>query len=466
MTKNMGAHEIDENLVLEMVHQEVEANQKATNIEYLDTIERIQEILSEVEREKKSILEEVEELNTMISSQTVKLANMSKEQMKMQTAYDEILNQADMLSVQNNSLAKERDNLETMLKEVTARFTKAHNKETEESENKVRELSLRVERLSKDNTYLQEKLSTVMNMRNSTEDLNTLTQTQLNEMTAKYKFVADENDKLRLRLQVLFGEKNNLAALLEQRLSEIEEMKRNFKYEFERAHVENANVLREVQNELKSQQEQWAAAQNFHKEIRKDGEQGLGFIESTIGGLAFDEAELDFYGGGKHKLSVSDVLRNDSYMLSSNMIIPPSTRNLVGSERLVEADIRYLEELEERDKEIAQLREQINEIRDKALREAKSGPRLEEQVKKFTLDLRHISEKCEMLKQTSDAQRTQFEKTIRDLEEEFVVLKLSTQLESTEKDEEQLKLMKQIKMLNYQIRLYEDQIREYNKQMR
>ena len=467
MARNMGNSNIDESLASQLVDRELEANQKHANAEYLEMIEKIQDILTAVEKEKKDLEEENTELDTLLGNQATKLTQLTSEYNKLQDAYDEILQQVDLLSSQNDNLMKEKGKLERNLNDLRDEFNRVHQREIGESEEKIKELSLKVERLVQDNKQLQDQLTSTVNLRNSTEDMNTTAIHQLNETNEKYRAAEEEKDKLRARLDTLFEEKCSLATMLEERVNEMEELKREYKHEFERISLEHANTLKELQTDLKNKEEQWESTKRHSKEANGKEEQDAELEKADMEGLGLDEGDLEaFLPNNDKRVSIFDWLGKESSFNGSErdiVAVQPSTRDIpTPDHHIVEQDIQYLEELEEKDKEITQLREQLAVLREKALKEAKSNPRNEEQVKKLSLDLRHLTEKYDMLSQTSEAQRTQLEKALADLEAAFVQQKLKAQLEAAEKDEEQIRLRKQIKILNYQIKIYEEQITEYN----
>ena len=66
-------------------------------------------------------------------------------------------------------------------------------------------------------------------------------------------------------------------------------------------------------------------------------------------------------------------------------------------------------------------------------------------------------------KETFERERKKTEKNLSELTDDLINYKLKYQLEVAEKDSKELKFTKKIKILNYQIKLYEEQIRAYNK---
>lgn len=466
LAKNMENSEIDKDTMLEIVDKELDTTQKATYIEYLETIEHIEGILSAVEKEKDLLMEETDNLNLLVNSQAVKLSQLSKENAALQSAYDSILHQTDLLSAENNNLLKEKEALESNLSELKSQSARIQLKETQENEQKVKELSFKVERLAKDNRNLQDRLNSIMSLRDSSEDMNLVTLTQLNDMNSKYKLLMDENDKLRIRLDIFFAEKSNLASILEQRVHEIEDLKREFKYEYDRIKIEHANIVKELQDQLKQKEEEYQSGNRSEKELVRDQNTGLFFAESNMCGLVIDEDIDPFNNNQKKRMSINDYLQREAFpQISERDIntIPSSTRDIATSDQfIVEQDIKYLEELEEKDKEITSLREQMADLREKMSKGTNDNPKHEEKVKKLTMDLKHINEKYDMLKDNSENEKINLETALRNIEEAYVHLKLKTQLESADKDEEMLRLKKQTKLLTYQIGLYEDQIREFN----
>lgn len=74
-----------------------------------------------------------------------------------------------------------------------------------------------------------------------------------------------------------------------------------------------------------------------------------------------------------------------------------------------------------------------------------------------------MTEKISQQKENWERERKQNEKLVNELTDELVSLKLRYQNEVAQKDANDLKNTKRIKILNFQIKLYEDQITKFNK---
>ena len=462
MKKNVDKSHFDESMVLEIVDQEGDERERATHMEYLDMIENIQQVLTNVENEKTVLRDENEELATALVKQNEKTSHLQKEHQHLQNAYDDLLSQMDLCNMKKTNIEKEKAELEAKLEDLNARFEKIQKMDAEDADKKLTELTETIETLTNENRTLQDRLSSMISAKSTTEDIRNITQSQLTELTDKYKKLSDENEKMKTKLDVLYKEKQDLTNMLEARVNELDDVKKEYKNDLERISIEHASKIKELLNG--GNQERGRAITGIGNTMA----QGLTMTETNMGELNFEDNTDDvMHQDILKRQSIKDLLKrgslalqsiNDEYepVYSNRTIDPPASDGL-------EEDIKYLDQIEEKDKEISKLREQITELKEKASNDNKPNPRQEEQIKKLTLDIKHEKERYEMLKETAKNEKEYAEKIARDIEEVFVQSKLKYQLESAEKDQEILNLIKKIKLLRYQINLYEDQINAFNK---
>lgn len=461
MTKDAQKPSFDEDMVLELIDQEIEESQRATHMEYVDMIEKIQEVLTNAEQEKDTLKEEIEDLATALDKQIEKTHQLIKENQMLQTGYDDILSQMDFCNMQKENMMKEKSELELKLGEFKTKFERMQRTDADEAENRLVAFSEKIEELKNENTILQDRLSNLMSARSSSEDIQNITQSQLSELGQKYKNLNDENDKMRIKIETIYREKLELSNLLEARINELDDVKREYKYDLERLTMEHANKIKEIASGGKATRDRTVTG------LATTMGPGLVMPDANLFEMTFDENPDDsFQKTLMNQQSIKDLLKRGS--LALNMETDDFSPNYSGrnidtriSEH-IEDEATYVEQLEEKDKEISRLREQITELKEKASKEVKSNPKQEEQIKILTLDIKHEKEKLEMIKVTAEKEKMHAEKTIKDIEEMFVSSKLSYQMESAQKDQQELKLMRKIKLLNYQIKLYEDQINDFN----
>lgn len=462
MKKNVDKSHFDESMVLEIVDQEGDERERATHMEYLDMIENIQQVLTNVENEKTVLRDENEELATALVKQNEKTSHLQKEHQHLQNAYDDLLSQMDLCNMKKTNIEKEKAELEAKLEDLNARFEKIQKMDAEDADKKLTELTETIETLTNENRTLQDRLSSMISAKSTTEDIRNITQSQLTELTDKYKKLSDENEKMKTKLDVLYKEKQDLTNMLEARVNELDDVKREYKNDLERISIEHASKIKELLNG--GNQERGRAITGIGNTMA----QGLTMTETNMGELNFEDNTDDvMHQDILKRQSIKDLLKRGSLALQSindeyEPVYSNRTIDLPASDGL-EEDIKYLDQIEEKDKEISKLREQITELKEKASNDNKPNPRQEEQIKKLTLDIKHEKERYEMLKETAKNEKEYAEKIARDIEEVFVQSKLKYQLESAEKDQEILNLIKKIKLLRYQINLYEDQINAFNK---
>lgn len=81
------------------------------------------------------------------------------------------------------------------------------------------------------------------------------------------------------------------------------------------------------------------------------------------------------------------------------------------------------------------------------------------------MEIAHLNEKMQQMRENWERERQNHEKMSNDLMEELIGIKIKYQNEVAERDASDLKNNKRIKNLLYQIKLYEDQIRSFNDQL-
>ena len=450
-------------MILDLFNKEIEENQRGTNCEYLDMIEKFQTALTAVEKEKEALRIENGELALSLAMNVEKVNHLIKENQTLQNSYNDILSQFDLANLKQANIVKEKEELEQQLKDVKDKYEKAQTYEQKETEKRNEEFATRLQQLAKENKILEERLSTMLLAKSSSEDIQNITQIQLNEFKEKYKVLKEENEKLRVKLDNMFKEKTDLLNMLDARSNELDELKRKYKNDIERISMEHANKLKEVESDHKKLRERTVTG------LDANISPGQFMANSNLSEFMFEDHDRNTsFRNIMEKQSIRDLIKQGSISLNRQTedFKPPISNKLIKvpyEEEEFEQEIQYLEQLEEKDKEISKLRQQISELKEKTNRECKLNPNQEEMIKKLTLDIKHEKENYRMLKKTTDEERVHNDKAIKDLEHLLIQTKLKYQMECDEKDKIEVKLMKKIKMLNYHIQLYEDQIKSFNK---
>lgn len=458
MIRNMASDAkkpaIDESLVLQLLDKEAEESQKIAR-----TIERIQDVLTSVERDKENLKDENDYLKVALEKHKEKVGKLIKENNSLIIEYDHVLTQVDALNTKTATLQREKDELQSKNDELRYTYEHKYKADSLAIDGKMKELQETVETLTRGKQMLTEKISGMIAVRSSSDNLQGSTNSQLLEIGWKYKQLIDENDKLRHRLETLFREKSSLSELLEARVNELEDVKREFRCEVERLTIEHASIIKDLNNEIRKEREKLASHEN-----NTDG--GFLTVESNLGNLIFEDHDESMHGFILHKQSVRDILKRGNILQSEleDYGFVHSGRNLAlpNHNDQLSQDICYLEEIEVKDREIAKLRDQITQLKEQIANEQKVDPRREEEVRQLNLDLKHECETFTMMKEMADKERSYNEKSFKEMEERLIISMVQYQHELARKEEEALELYKTIKLLKYQIKLYEDQINVYN----
>lgn len=461
MAKKANKPLFDESMVLDLMDQEIEETQRATHIEYVEMIEKIQEVLGAAESEKEELREENDELVTALAKQSDKVIHLAKENQVLQTAYDDILSQMDLCNMKKNNIEKVKDDLEIQLEDLKHKYAKLKRLDSEDTYKKFDALNEKIMTLTSENKYLEDRLSSIMSAKSTSDDIQNMTQSQLDDLNERYKQILEENSKMRVKLEKMYREQEDLSNMLEARINELDDVKKEYKYDLERLEIEHANKIKDLTNCGLKERDRSITG------IDKTMGPGLNIMDNNLDSILEEtENDDDIYRNLITKQSIRDLLQRGSLALytdNDDINISHSGRTIeVPNHIESNGDLVLLEQLEEKDKEISKLREQITDIKEKASKDVRPNPKQEEQIKKLTLDLKHEKERYDMLKETFDREKSHADKTIKEFEELFIQSKLKYQMEAAEKDQEELKLIKKMKLLNYQIKLYEDQINEFN----
>jgi len=94
-----------------------------------------------------------------------------------------------------------------------------------------------------------------------------------------------------------------------------------------------------------------------------------------------------------------------------------------------------------------------------------SDKKKDETIEIQKLKIIHLNEKLQQIKENWSRERQNHEKSNNELMEELIGIKMKYQSEVSEHDANDLKNNKRVKNLMYQIKLYEDQIRNFNEQV-
>lgn len=468
MVKEAGKASLDNSFVLDLLEKEAEESQKLNVLDYLEMVEKVQDMLHALSHEGSVLRQEKADMINRLGKHKEITDQVSRENQILHSKYDEMLTQMDIVNMKMVSTEKERNEAASKLEDLSSNYDKLVKVKLPEADKKIKELQESVDKYSRDNSQLHERLAVMLSSRSSSENIQGLIQLELNEMNSKYKSLLAENEKLRDRLEMILKEKSDLNQQLESRDRDIEKMKRNFKVEIERLVMDQANKLKDLNEErLKERYNNVGAYLNQISEVF-----------TTV-----EDTQLDNFEFEEHEDSVINMLQahqSDRHLLKKSnfeLLDEIETKNHRHSNKQndkqvypvykekIDENMGYLEELEQKNKEIANLRNQINELKEKINNAVISDPRLLEEIKKLELDLKHEKETYLMWKENSEREKQQSENISKELETLFVSHKLKNQAEIAKRYEDELNLMRKIKMLKYQIQLYENQIHVFNEKV-
>lgn len=445
-------------LVINFVNKEIEQNQKMNNREYMDMIEKMQGILNEVEKEKTGVMEEYTELNLRFNDLEIGNEKLKIDYGTLQNQYNNILGEYDMANLKNKELFEKCEKLEIKLKKMEEKAERDKGRENLKYEKDVDDLNLKIEHLLAEKGNLDNRLKNIIEKKMGSDDMAKIQKDRLEEIIAKNEKFIENNEKLISQNKKLKEEVENLTEDNKNKCETIEEIKKEFFYQSEKKEIEFNNKLKKKIEELNSLK---------HERISKmDGTSLMGSLGTNLGNLNFKEND---FGNNRESDLINGLnLRTNTDL---NFHIPESGRNIdIIPEEDEDLDFFDLEEndnfkeIEKKDKEIIDLREEILELRKKMDKsDYNKLKKLEEKIKELNLQLKHLEQQFETFKLNSNKEIEHWKKENKEMEDLLIEVKMKFQIEIADKDHNELKIMKKIKLLNYQIGLYEKQISDFNK---
>lgn len=431
-------------------------------------IEKIQDVLIVVEKEKEELLSMMDEMEVKAKGLSDENSKLKQKQEELTTQYEKILKEYELADLSRNNLEKENSELKNKFYHLENSTKKQYDKNIDQSEKQVRELTQKIEDLRDQKKVLREQLSSTVNAKEFSDDIQNMQLEKLNIVENENSKLNTENEKLSNKLTLALKAISELENNIEKKEKEVEEVKEMNKYTINKLNIENENRIKEIKNELLND-----------RELRITGLSakmgtGLSFYDSGLGDLGIGSKRETFKNTltlPENDQTIDEILQRGSLVregLSNTnemLNLQKSNKDFVNSYRtntITEENTDYLEEIQEKDAEILKLKKENVRLREEKDEERKDDPRLEEQVKKLELDLKHCCENLELEKIKAEKNKTHLENSLKEFEEFHVKKVMKYQINLSEKDHLILAHIKNEKLLNFQIGLYEDQINKFN----
>ena len=456
----LNKSQIDESMVLQIVEKELEEKEKDQRKEYLELIEKIEGILNESEAEKQSLLDQLTDLNVRYESLTDNNQVLENELESMKASYDKLLRNCDLLSLEKTNLLTENDKLKKQLVIVENKKENFFRDILSNAEEQIKELSIKLEEITAERDVMKQRLESMVKAKNSSEDILSLQQLHLHDLEERCDRLSTENKKLNNNIQIIIKQKSKLESQLDSKNEAYDELIKQNSYEFERLNIENANRIKEIENDVLKERQRCITG------LDPNLGPGLNFNFSSVG--SYQQQSIP-------EITITEVLKKDSIARNKksngtdHIYLGSSRRNMLCIEELkqskaeLETSINFVDKLKQKDKEIAELREEILALKEKM--KSKDVKEKEDQINELTLNLRHMEEQMAMLKERAEQEKLFYEKKAKEAENDYVKFKMKCQFELSERDMREVKMSKKIKLLTYHIRLYEEEIDDYNQQL-
>ena len=419
-------------------------------------IKNIQNILNDVEFEKESLLKENEDLSICNNHLNENNKRLKKDLSEINIKYNNIISDFEMKNIQNQEFMKENLELINKKKFLEDKIKKNDIKMNGKFLQKEEEFSFKYENLNDEKINLENRLNKLIYERSSSENLNDLQNERLNEITKKHKNYQQKFNSLEKNYNKIEIENEKLKEKNEESENLINTLKKDFAEQIQRLNLDKTNKIKEKDELIKI-----LKTKVRQSKINLENFNNLG---TNLGGLNIGENDL--IGDRNSDLldfnRDTEIDRNSFYIADSNRNLDISD-NFNNEEDDLEEDLNYLTQIEAKDEEINNLRDDLFNLRKKLDKtDYKADQKLKENIKKLELELKHLQENFNTYKINSKNEINHLENENKEWESMILEIKMNFQVDISEKDFRILKMMKKIKILNYQISLYEKQISDFN----
>lgn len=471
--KDMKKSKIDESMVFQILDQEIEENDKENNQEYLDMIEKIQTVLNDVEKEKEEVVSQLKDVSFRYEDLSKQFKIIKEENEKYEKDNENMMGMVDLANIEKNNFESENEKLKNELNYLKEKKEKYYNASLEQNEQQLKEISKDLEQVENERKVLNERLSSMLNAKVSSDDIQKMQSDQIKDYEQKINNLDEENDKLKKKINLYCKERTELKEKLERKEKKIEDLNSQHIYEMKKKEIETENRIKDMKNELLKETERRVTGLVDNKRSTFNHSNLADF---NMEGMTDLQKKSNF---NMNNQSINDMMERGSMLRpgDSNMTNLPNLRSRrefpdcsfpIEEESIenMEKNINYIEEIDQKDKEIAQLKEEIIELKENksnSTTHSDGDCKKDEQIKKLQLDIKHLKEKQKLTIENMEEEKILLKKELGELEIDYAEVKCKFQLDITKKDTQQLKLMNKIKLLIYQVKLYEDQIDAFNK---
>lgn len=426
---------LDDKLIWDLMDQERAENEHMIDIDHLEMIERMQKVLDISETEKKKLSEENQDLLNVLEKSSTRIKQLDHDNESLQIKFNDILVELGHANTRIAELELDNQKLDRLYRDIKESNEKVTGDFNDDSEKRIKEVSVHLERLASENKVLHDKLSNLVSANNCSEESSSYYLNRVQDIQKNYNQLTDEYTSLKQENDGLYSKIRELEDRVEAKDRELQTASKRYNHEIEKLNIDYMSKIKEASEGL-----------SRPKEIRITGLEaltlnGLNFNESLFGGLAFEEREkfikqnapqlYESFLGIMENRNTSTLKNQETTQIESK--VPTGTLKsieLINGFRQKLIDTLHKCNLFNED-EVAQILQRKNLLGHETTTEA---------------DLLNLA--------------------IETIEDILLMQKLRLQDQLADQDKIVVEFNKSIKMLKYKLGLYEEQIIEFNSRVK
>ena len=247
---DQGKNGFSEDAMLSMIKNEIVEKQESSSKQFKEVMEKMQEAITQLENERDDLEDRVDSLENERNNQQDMFKQLREKYMESKHEYDCLLIDFDAL----NSKSKESEELANQLKSKNIDIEKTlrlkANRENNDNESKIKELTAQLTEASKERDGLRIKLTDVLSSKNMNDEIRDMQQDQLKDIMQKYSQTSEENEKIKRRMEMLIEDYKSATDNLEAREKEIIEMQERYQIEIKMLQAQHENRLKQCEIEV------------------------------------------------------------------------------------------------------------------------------------------------------------------------------------------------------------------------
>ena len=388
---------------------------------------------------------------------------------KAENAILEVNERLEKFEVLNYKLMEEIDELRLKNENLENIFEKV-NRENEEKKKKLNENDFKNENLTSDvnefyvknnallneNEILKEELEffekEMMKAEEVFKEKMIFGQKQLNE---KDEVISE----LKLKCEGLIEKNTGYIKNLEKDQDSISLLEDHYKYKFEDFEKLHNKKIKELENQINYFKEEVDKLKKSNLRFSKNFDTEPETEENGLTGLDFEMQDDEFdINNMELDIKINRTSQNNSIIESQNIedFLDKNEKSDFDDNEI----FHYIQEINEKTLEIQNLRKQLIEAT-----EVNNISNLKDEIQSLKLKIKHLNETLKNDEICFKKEKNLLKDNYENITYQYMIIKLKLTDVSCEKDSIIISFNRKLKKFKYQIKLYEDEIRKFNKIM-